>query len=394
MTECNTLANRHASNPCDCKNEHVCEHVCERVCESEENRVHNRIGVGQTCAKVILFGEHSVVYGYSAVALPLQNLKMRATVSSANAANAEKNAANASNASNTDAHKSQATDEPVAQIENNPNKNSLQELAQSCVTLKALDFCGPLQSAPKRLNSIKTAIYKALQFANWRGEGLKVETACDFPPERGLGSSAAASGAVIRAILDYYAIEASKDQLFALTQEAENVAHGKASGLDAKATASARAVRFLGGEFSNINIRMHAWLVLADSGCKGQTRDTVDALRKKRDLNPHAVDALLEQLGEIAISAQEDLELGRPLEIGLKMRRAHKILAQLGVSTPLLDKLVSAACKSGALGAKLTGGGGGGCVIALAQSYDNALKVAAALERAGAAKTWIVKIGS
>lgn len=381
MTDCNTLANRHASNPCDCNNERKNERNNEHVRASAKNRVHNRVGVGQTCAKVILFGEHSVVYGYSAVALPLKNLKMRATVSSANA-------------SNTGAQKSQATDELVAQIENNPNKNSLQELAQSCVTLKALDFCGPLQSAPKRLNSIKTAIYKALQFANWSGEELRVETACDFPPERGLGSSAAAAGAVIRAILDYYAIEASEDQLFALTQEAENVAHGKASGLDAKATASARAVRFLCGEFSNINIRLHAWLVLADSGCKGQTRDTVDALRKKRDLNPHAVDAMLEQLGKIAISAQDDLELGRPLEIGLKMSRAHKILAQLGVSTPLLDELVSAACKSGALGAKLTGGGGGGCVIALAQNYDDALKVALALERAGAAKTWIVEIGS
>lgn len=380
MTECNTLANRHASNPCDCKN----ERKNENICESAENRVHNRIGVGQTCAKVILFGEHSVVYGYSAVALPLKNLKMRATVSSANA----------ENVLNTGAQKSQATDELVAQIENNPNKNSLQELAQSYVTLKALNFCGPLKNAPKCLNSIKTAIYKALQFANWRGEALQVETACDFPPERGLGSSAAAAGAVIRAILDYYAIEASEDQLFALTQEAENVAHGKASGLDAKATASARAVRFLCGEFSNINIRLHACLVLADSGCKGQTRDTVEELRKKRDLNPHAVDAMLEQLGKIAISAQEDLELGQPLEIGLKMSRAHKILAQLGVSTPLLDELVSAACKSGALGAKLTGGGGGGCVIALAQSYEDALKVALALERASAAKTWIVEIGS
>ncbi|RFT23652.1 mevalonate kinase [Bifidobacteriaceae bacterium GH022] len=372
VTECNTLANRHASNPCDCNNERT------------KNRVHNRIGVGQTCAKVILFGEHSVVYGYSAVALPLKNLKMRATVRSANE----------ENALNTGAQKSQATDELVAQIENNPNKNSLQELAQSYVTLKALDFCGPLKNAPKRLNSIKTAIYKALQFANWRGEALQVETACDFPPERGLGSSAAAAGAVIRAILDYYAIEASEDQLFALTQEAENVAHGKASGLDAKATASARAVRFLRGEFSNINIRLRAWLVLADSGCKGQTRDTVEALRKKRDLNPHAVDVMLEQLGKIAISAQDDLELGQPLEIGLKMSLAHKILAQLGVSTPLLDELVSAACKSGALGAKLTGGGGGGCVIALAQNYEDALKVALALERAGAAKTWIVEIGS
>ena len=140
-------------------------------------------GVGETCAKVILFGEHSVVYGYSAVAIPLKNLKMRATVKRANAP-ITSNVSNASNASNA----SIASITSIADEKNN-------------ITLKALDFCGPLQNAPKRLDSVKTAIYKALQFVNWRGEALQVETACDFPPERGLGSSAAAAGAVILSLI-------------------------------------------------------------------------------------------------------------------------------------------------------------------------------------------------
>ena len=83
MTECNTLANRHASNPCESKNAHKNERNSMRVSE----RAKNRVGRGTTCAKVILFGEHSVVYGYSAVALPLQNLKMHATVTSARTLN-------------------------------------------------------------------------------------------------------------------------------------------------------------------------------------------------------------------------------------------------------------------------------------------------------------------
>lgn len=328
-----------------------------------------RIGYGETCAKVILFGEHSVVYGHSAVALPLKNLRMRATVTS---------------------------NDPVDTFNTNFKDESKTNYDfSSKITLSCLGFNGLLSEITPRFNSVRAAICATLEFmgSRWRGESLRIATESDFPSERGLGSSAAAAGAVIRAILDYYSISASDDEIFALTQTAERVAHGNPSGLDATATSASQPVRFKSGEFSNIDINMRAWLVLVDSGVKGVTRATVESLRERLDAQPEYVGELLNELGALAIEAEDDLKFGRAADMGVRMTRAHKILAKLGVSTPQLDNLVQAACENGALGAKLTGGGGGGCVIALAGDALAAERIAAALRSEGARETWILNIG-
>lgn len=328
-----------------------------------------RSGYGETCAKVILFGEHSVVYGYSAIALPLKNLRMRATVTGRDLAG-EENAG-------------------CETCETSIPLNS-----DSRITLSCLDFNGKLSEVPPRFSSVRTAIHAALEFAGHVGDSLHVATESNFPPERGLGSSAASAGAVIRAILDYYKIRASEDEIFALTQSAERVAHGRPSGLDATATSASWPVRFSSGEFSRMEINMRTWLILADSGCKGMTRVTVDALRARMDEQTDAVKNKLDELGAIANQAADDLALGRAADMGARMTRAHRILADLGVSTPQLDKLVRAALDHGALGAKLTGGGGGGCVIALADTEAAAEQVSAALRAAGACGTWIMDLSA
>ncbi len=341
----------------------------------------NHKGYGETCAKVILFGEHSVVYGHSAIALPLKNLRMRAVVTSCN-----ESLAPASRESLPSASRESL---PSASRESLVPTTNL----DSHITLSCLDFTGKLSEIPTRFNSIRTAIRASLEFAGWSGESLRIFTESDFPAERGLGSSAAAAGAVIRAILDYYCVAASDDEIFKLTQTAECVAHGRSSGLDATATAASWPVRFSRGCFDRMEINMRAWLVLADSGCKGMTRETVEALRSRLESNPVEVGAQLNKLGEIASVAEDDLAFGRIENMGKQMTFAHRILADLGVSTAKLDALVDAACKHGALGAKLTGGGGGGCVIALADSEDAAKRVSEAFKNAGACDTWIVNIG-
>lgn len=341
----------------------------------------NHKGYGETCAKVILFGEHSVVYGHSAIALPLKNLRMRAVVTNCNESLVPVSCKSLSSASCESL--ASASRESLASTTN----------LDSHITLSCLDFTGKLSEIPTRFNSIRTAIRASLEFAEWSGENLHIFTESDFPAERGLGSSAAAAGAIIRAILDYYGVSASDDEIFKLTQTAECVAHGRSSGLDATATAASWPVRFSRGCFDRMEINMRAWLVLADSGCKGMTRETVEALRSRLESNPVEVGAQLNKLGEIAAVAEDDLAFGRIENMGKQMTFAHRILADLGVSTAKLDTLVDAACKHGALGAKLTGGGGGGCVIALADSEDAAKRVSEAFKNAGACDTWIVNIG-
>lgn len=351
-----------------------------------------RTGYGETCAKVILFGEHSVVYGYSAIALPLKNLRMRATVTGCDLAGGE--TAYCETCETCETGKTCATCETATCKTCADYKTSIPQNFDSLITLSCLDFTGKLSEVPPRFSSVRTAIHAALEFAGHVGDSLHVATESDFPPERGLGSSAASAGAVIRAILDYYKIRASEDEIFALTQSAECVAHGRSSGLDATATSASWPVLFSSGEFSRMEINMRAWLILADSGCKGMTRVTVDALRARMDAKPDAVKNQLDELGAIANQAAEDLALGRAADMGARMTRAHRILADLGVSTPQLDKLVQTACDYGALGAKLTGGGGGGCVIALADTEAAAERVSEALRAAGACGTWIVDLGA
>ncbi|HJG45789.1 mevalonate kinase [Corynebacterium variabile] len=301
------------------------------------------VGHGQTVAKIILFGEHSVVYGHPAIAMPLRTLRMIARV--------------------------EPTDGPG--------------------TLSGLGWTGPITEAPARFSSIVKAAEVASDFAGHPGAGLNISTESEFPPERGLGSSAAAAGAVIRAVLDAFDTPATPRELFDLTQEAETVAHGRPSGLDAVATSAQAPVHFQAGQATDLEFSPDAWIVIADSGVEGSTRETVGHVRARFEAEPDIITALLNRLGEITDEVVVDLRTGDVQGMGARMTEAHGILGQLGVSNTQLDALVTASLGAGALGAKLTGGGRGGCVIALAATEEDAENVEKALVDAGARGTWV-----
>lgn len=302
-----------------------------------------REGRGRTWAKVILLGEHSVVYGHPAVALPLHDLRMRATAV------------------------------PVP----GPSR------------LCSLDYRGPIDRSGPRFACVARAFDKAREFSGRLGQSFEITTRSDFPHARGLGSSAAASGAVIRAVLDACRRDASADELFALTQMAERVAHGNPSGLDAAATSSSSPIRFQGGRMRPVSQRIaHAHLVIADSGVQGSTREAVSGLRRRYEQDAEGTGPLIDGLGALARTAITALHDGDAPALGEAMNRAHTVLAGLDLSLPVLDRLVGAARRAGALGAKLTGGGLGGCVIALTGSEGAADRVRSALRRAGAPAAW------
>lgn len=304
------------------------------------------VGHGQTVAKIILFGDHSVVYGYPAIAMPLRTLRM------------------------------------IAQVE--PTGGPATES-----TLSGLGWSGPLDLAPARFAAIVRAVRVAASFVGHPDAGMHITTHAEFPPERGLGSSAAAAGAVIRAVLDAFDTPATAEELFTLTQEAETVAHGRPSGLDAVATSAQAPVHFQGRTVTDLEFSPGGWIVIADSGMEGSTRETVGHVRASYDSDPVSTGAILERLGEITDEVVVDLRTSDVAGMGARMTEAHRLLAGLGVSNDRLDTLVAAALDAGALGAKLTGGGRGGCVIALAATEQDAERIDRALSDAGAAGTWI-----
>lgn len=297
---------------------------------------------GQAHAKVILLGEHSVVYGHSAVALPLFDLGMRAHA--------------------------WRTPDADARFESDY-------------------YTGSLLNAPEHMAAPRKAVEATLAQVGGSLQGLAVSVRGGIPLGRGLGSSAAAAGAIVEAVARLHGAELTDAERFALVQEAEKVAHGRPSGLDAYATTAAYPIRFRQGLATALATRLNAILIVADTGVHGSTKHAVELVRSLRERFRRKIDRVLEELGALAELAVDDLAQNRPHELGGRMCRAQELLGQLKVSHPSVDRLVAAARKAGALGAKLTGAGLGGCIITLTQP-EKAEAIVQALKDAGATQVW------
>lgn len=180
-----------------------------------------------------------------------------------------------------------------------------------------------------------------------------------------MGSSAAVVSSVIKALYNYKSMYLPQDQLLELVHIGETIAHGNPSGLDGVIVNSKVPVIFKRGKgISSMQSRLHGYLVIKDTGIIASTKQAVSDiadLMKKGDTYRDALD----QLGKLSESSIRLIEDGKMAELGAKMTQAQRLLKMLTVSHPVIDELVEEAMEAGALGAKLTGGGRGGCVIAL-----------------------------
>ncbi|MGK2349294.1 mevalonate kinase [Actinomyces sp. W5033] len=306
-----------------------------------------RVGHGRTWAKAILIGEHSVVYGHPAVAVPLHDLRMQATAT--------------------------PTDGPS--------------------WLRSLDYDGPLRAAGHHFACVARAFEVARERSGCLGQSFELTTTSDFPHERGLGSSAASAGAIIRAVLDACGRQATREELLPLIHQAEQIAHDRPSGLDAAATTAPSPIRFQSGEMRLLSQRIEdVQLVIADSGVHGSTREAVGGLRRRYEADPGFYGPRINRLGELTHRSIRALADGEAQVLGEMMNAAHEVLSEIGVSLDLLDSLTVAARRAGALGAKMTGGGLGGCLISLTDSPQTAAAVCTALREAGAARTWTYQL--
>ena len=201
-----------------------------------------------------------------------------------------------------------------------------------------------------------------------------------IPPGAGLGASAAFAVAVSRALLSHAKRPATTEAVAAAAAASEKILHGRASGVDV-ALAIAGGV---GVYRKSTGLKAFAIptlrVLVGPSGSPRSTAAMVD--RVAQATNSSVDDARLAELGNLADTGTQAL-MRRDIDaLGNDMNRAHTLLAELGVSTPLLDALCDVARKLGAHGAKLTGAGGGGAIIALAPR-DKEPEILAAWKTAG-----------
>lgn len=297
--------------------------------------------------KIILFGEHAVVYGRPAIAAPVEQVQARAMIQPHPTA-------------------------PRGEVEIEAPAIGIHAL------LAQLDANHPLGLAVR-------LVQKQLGLDELPAFRLRVTST--IPIASGLGSGAAISIAIARAVSAFLGRSLADEQVSEIAYEVDRLYHGTPSGIDNTVITFARPVFFVRGQpFAMLSVHEPFTILVGNSGIAAPTGSVVGDLRRRWMAEPALYEPLFDQIGEVALEARTVIESGESKALGLLMTSNHLLLQKLDVSCPELDRLVDVALQHGALGAKLSGGGRGGNMIALVAD-SSADRVANALMEAGATNT-------
>jgi len=223
---------------------------------------------------------------------------------------------------------------------------------------------------------------------------LCVRASLALPGSAGLGGSAALSVAIVRAIDDALGQAREPHAVAEAASAAERVFHGNPSGVDTAMAASSGVALYRKGQpLEPVALRRALALVVGHSGEPGMTLDTVASVRRQYDRDPRKLDEIFDGIQAIVQNGKTALETGELWRLGQLMTLNQTLLNTLLLSTTRLEVMCRAAHHAGALGAKLTGGGGGGCMIALCESAEQAEPVRAALIALGH-ETFIAEVSA
>lgn len=294
--------------------------------------------------KVILFGEHAVVYGRPAIAVPVTQVGARVTV--------EKGAGGG-----------------------------------ILIQAKELGLSHTMGESPvdEALEPVVSLVESTLEYLGVRlPPPLVLTITSTIPIASGLGSGAAVSTALVRGLSEHFGRELAPEEVSALVYEAEKFHHGTPSGIDNMVISYGQPIYFVRGEPPQIfKVGKPFLLAIGDSGIKSRTKVVVEEVRRRWEREPSRYDRLFDQIGQVVERAKKKIEEGNLEGLGSLMDENQALLRDLGVSSPPLDRLVKGAREAGALGAKLSGAGRGGSAIALIEEGTREV-VMIALERGGA----------
>jgi len=301
------------------------------------------MGTGNGFGKTIVFGEHFVVYGLPAIA---------SAITSSTVAEAKK-----TEGSN------------YTLIDNRPETPSYKE---------------------KKKEQQEDSIRRIFEFLGIdpRENPAEITLSGDLVAASGVGASAASSAAIARALNEEFQLGLNDEKINEAAYEGEKGYHGTPSGIDNTAAVYGGLIEFRknleGGKNSIERIKIEpVEIVLGNTGITSNTSEVVLDVKKKKGENQREFDKIFrdyESIAEKAIAAFKENNAGA---VGRLMNENHKLLQKIGVSCPELEELVGIARENSAIGAKLTGTGRGGLMIALTPGKELQEKVAKAIEAKG-----------
>ena len=299
--------------------------------------------------KIILFGEHAVVYNRPALAVPVNQVQVDVEVL------------------DSDKH-GIWIDAPMVNLQ------------------------GELSTLPSD-HPIGSVILKVFQhFGISQLPNLQLTITSTIPVAAGLGSGAAVSVALVRALSSFLSLPLANEQVNQLVFEIEKLHHGTPSGIDNTVITYNLPVYYMKGKpIETFECGKPFTIVIGDTGVPAPTKESVGDVRRLWQRDANRFENIFNEVAQISTMARHFIESGRPELLGELMDHNHEFLQQMTVSSPELDVLVDAARKAGALGAKLSGGGRGGNMIALV-NQASAESVAGALISAGAKRTIITEV--